>query len=39
MLYADFVSSEDPSKGAAIYWDKDKSPDDRVHMDLSLIHI
>ena len=26
MLYADFVSSEDPSKGAAIYWDKIKAP-------------
>jgi hypothetical protein len=37
MLYADFVSSEDPSKGAAIYWDKDKSPDDPVTIDSPLV--
>ena len=37
MLYADFVSSFDPSKGAAIYWDKDKSPDDKVQQDSPLV--
>ena len=37
MLYADFVNPDDPSKGAAIYWDKDKSPDDKVQQDSPLI--
>ena len=37
MLYADFVSSFDPSKGAAIYWDKDKSPDDKVKQDSPVV--
>ena len=37
MLYADFVNPDHPSKGAAIYWDHDKSPDDRVHMDSPLV--
>ena len=37
MLYADFVNPDNPSEGAAIYWDHDKSPDDRVHMDSPLV--
>ena len=37
MLYADFVNPDHPSKGVAIYWDHDKSPDDRVHMDSPLV--
>ena len=37
MLYAEFVSSEDPSKGAAIYWDGDKSPYDTVKQDSPLV--
>jgi len=37
MLYAEFVSSEDPSQGAAIYWDGDKSPYDRVQQDSPLV--
>tara|TARA_R100001244_G_scaffold25706_1_gene26046 strand:- start:45 stop:293 length:249 start_codon:yes stop_codon:yes gene_type:complete len=37
MLYADFVNPDDPSKGVAIYWDKDKSPDDKVQQDSPLV--
>jgi len=37
MLYADFVNPDHPSKGVAIYWDKDKSPDDRVQQDSPLV--
>ena len=37
MLYADFTSADDPSKGATIYWDKAKSPDDPVAMDSPLV--
>ena len=33
MLYADFVNPDHPSKGVAIYWDKDKSPDDKVQQE------